>query len=56
MDDLYPTPMTAQILVGLALATACAVATNVGSVLKHRGANAVPPSRRRAPTQAGALA
>jgi drug/metabolite transporter (DMT)-like permease len=41
--------VTPQILVGLLLATGCAVATNVASVLKHRGANAVPPLRIRTP-------
>jgi len=47
--------MTAQILVGLTLASACAVATNVGSVLKHRGANAVPPFQLRRPVRSTRL-
>ena len=34
--------MTPQIVMGLTLAGGCAVATNVGSILKHRGANTVP--------------
>lgn len=41
--------MSLHILVGLLLATGCAVATNVASVLKHRGANAVPAIRMRRP-------
>ena len=41
--------MSAQIAVGLTLAAACAPATNVGSILKHRGANAVPAFAVRRP-------
>jgi hypothetical protein len=40
--------MTAQIVVAVALARADALATNVGSILKHRGANAVPAFATRA--------
>lgn len=47
--------MTVQILVGLTLATACAVATNLASVLKHRGANAVPPFQLRRPLRSTRL-
>jgi hypothetical protein len=41
--------MSAQIAVGLTLPAACALATNVGSILKHRGANAVPAFAVRRP-------
>jgi hypothetical protein len=41
--------MSLPILFGLLLAAGCAVATNVASVLKHRGANAVPALRLRHP-------
>jgi hypothetical protein len=41
--------MSLPILLGLLLAAGCAVATNVASVLKHRGANAVPALRLRHP-------
>jgi hypothetical protein len=41
--------MTTQILTGLTLAAGCAVATNVASILKHRGANTVPAFTLRRP-------
>jgi drug/metabolite transporter (DMT)-like permease len=41
--------MSLPVLFGLLLAAACAVATNVASVLKHRGANATPRLRARHP-------
>jgi hypothetical protein len=47
--------MTPQILVGLLLATGCAVVTNVAAVLKHRGANAVPAFRMTRPLRSARL-
>ncbi|HEY4281096.1 MAG TPA: hypothetical protein VGM91_22980 [Conexibacter sp.] len=41
--------MNPPIVIGLLLACACAVGTNVAAVLKHRGANAVPTVRARHP-------
>jgi hypothetical protein len=38
-----------SIAAGLLLATICAIATNVGALLKHRGANAVPAFETRRP-------
>lgn len=43
--------MSPPILIGLLLAAACAVATNVASVLTHRGANTVPALRARHPVR-----
>jgi hypothetical protein len=47
--------MTPQIVVGLTLASACALATNVGSILKHRGANTVPAFQIRRPLRSTRL-
>ncbi len=47
--------MTPQILVGLTLATACALATNVAAILKHRGANTVPAFTIRRPLRSTRL-
>jgi drug/metabolite transporter (DMT)-like permease len=42
------------VIVGLALALACALATNVAFLLKHRGAVLAPPVRVRQPLQSAA--
>jgi hypothetical protein len=47
--------MTPQIVVGLTLASACALATNVGSILKHRGANTVAAFEIRRPLRSTRL-
>ena len=41
--------MTAQVMIGLSLASACALTTNAGALFKHRGANAVPAFEVRRP-------
>lgn len=47
--------MSFSIIAGLALATICAVATNVAAILKHRGANAVPAFEVRRPLRSTRL-
>jgi hypothetical protein len=47
--------MTPQILVGLTLAGACALTTNIASILKHRGANTVPRFEIRRPLRSTRL-
>jgi hypothetical protein len=42
------------VIVGLALALACALATNVAFLFKHRGAVSAPPVRARHPLQSAA--
>jgi drug/metabolite transporter (DMT)-like permease len=42
------------VIIGLALALACALATNVAFLLKHRGAVAAPPVRVREPLRSAA--
>lgn len=41
--------MTVPVIAGLLLAAACAVGTNVGWLIKHRGAQTSPPMRHRHP-------
>ena len=47
--------MTPQIIAGLGLAATCALATNLGAVLKHRGANAVARFEMRRPLRSTRL-
>jgi drug/metabolite transporter (DMT)-like permease len=43
--------MSASVAIGLGLAGACAVGTNVGWLIKHRGAQQIPRMRHRRPWQ-----
>ena len=47
--------MTPEIVVGLSLAAVCALATNLGAVLKHRGANTVAHFEVRRPLRSTRL-